>query len=46
MPTAKIIETVCFADFAIFHIYWIQIYFESKFSTKLWFFYSNTKGFE
>jgi len=33
-PTAKFIEIIC-ADFAIFHVYSIQIYFESKYSKKL-----------
>jgi len=32
---AKLIETICFADYAIFHIYLIKIYFESKYSKKM-----------
>jgi len=36
--TAKFIEIICLANFAIFHVYLIQIYFESKYSKKLWFF--------
>ena len=45
--TAKltVIETICFADFEIFHVYLIQIYFESKYLKKL-IFGLNTKGFE
>jgi len=30
--TAKFIEIICFANFAIFHVDLIQIYFESKYS--------------
>jgi len=32
---AKFIETIYFGDFAIFNVYLIQNYFESKNSTKL-----------
>jgi len=32
LQTTKLIKTVCFADLAIFLIYLIQIYFESKYS--------------
>jgi len=34
---AELIETICFVDFAIFHVYLIQIYFESKCSKKILF---------
>jgi len=44
--TAKFIEIICFANFAIFHFYLIQIYFESKYSKKLWFLVSTTEWFE
>jgi len=44
--TAKFIGIVCFAFFAIFHGYLIQIYFGSKDSKKLWFLDSNTEGFD
>jgi len=44
--TAKFTESVCFANFAIFHAYLIQIYFESKYSKKLRFLDSNTEGLE
>jgi len=37
--TAKLIETICFAGFAIFHVYLIQIYFESKYSEKVSYFW-------
>ena len=35
-----------FCQLSVFHIYLIQIYFESKYSKKLWFLDSNTQGFE
>jgi len=44
--TAKFIEMICFASFAIFHVYLIQIYFESKYLKKLRFLDWNTEGFE
>ena len=46
IATAKLAETICFADFAIFHVCLIQIYFESKYLKKLRFLDSNTEGFE
>jgi len=33
--TAKFIEIICFASFAIFHVYLIHIFFESEYSKKL-----------
>ena len=44
--TAKLIEIICFANFAIFHVCLIQIYIESKYLKKLWGLDSNTEGFE
>jgi len=44
--TAKFIEIICFANFEIFNVYLFQIYFESKYSKKLWFLDSNTERFE
>ena len=44
--TAKFGETICFAKFAIYHVYLIQICFESEYSKKLLFLDSNTAGFE
>ena len=32
--TVKFIEFICFANFAVFHVYLTQIYFESKHSKK------------
>jgi len=47
IATAKLVEVICFADFAIFCIIClISIYFESEFLKKLLFFYSNTEGLE
>ena len=40
----KLIGIICFADFAVFHVHLIQIYFESKYSEKLWLLDSNTEG--
>jgi len=42
--TAKFIEIICFANFAIFHTYLFQIFFESKYSKKLWVLDSKTEG--
>ena len=32
---AELIQTICFADMAIFHVYLTQNYFESKYLKKL-----------
>jgi len=44
--TAKVIEIICFANFAIFYVCLIQIDFESKYSNKLCFLDSNAGGFD
>jgi len=43
--TVKLIETICVADFGIFNVCLIRIYFASKYSKKLWIFESESYGY-
>jgi len=44
--TAKFIGSVCFANFAIFHVYLIHIHLKSKYSRKFLFLDSTAEGLE